>query len=221
MRWLANFIGYLALMSLAMPAVAQVAYPPGVSASDFSALSATVSSVQTTANAAMPTATANAAIATMQASITSAQTSADASVKTVNGIAPTAGNIGGLVKSVQSIGPDASGNVAGIATSSQLSNVMIAGDVIQVISPSNGASITPAASVTVLLVNNSVLLAALTVNMPTSPVDGQRFVVSSAAGVTVLTLTGGTIKGGLATLSVSGFARFVYSANAGYWFRTG
>lgn len=125
------------------------------------------------------------------------------------------------VKSVQSIGPDANGNVAGIATSSQLSTVMLAGDTIQVATPATGATITPATGVTVLLINNSVLLATLTITMPTSPADGQRFIVSSAAGVTLLTLTGGTIKGGLSSLSVSGYARFVYSANAGFWFRTG
>lgn len=126
-----------------------------------------------------------------------------------------------FVRSVQQVLPDATGNVAGIATVPQLNQVMIAADTIHVVTPTTGQTVIPNTGATILFINNAGLIAALSVTMPSNPADGQRFLIAARSGVTILTVTGGTIYGAAGGLSLAGYARFVYSATAGAWFRTG
>ena len=63
-------------------------------------------------------------------------------------------------------------------------------------------------------------LATLTVNLPASPQDGDSALISTSQIITTLTL-GGTIVGTLTSLSLGGFARFIYNTAAGKWFRAG
>jgi hypothetical protein len=94
-------------------------------------------------------------------------------------------------------------------------------DVIQYAVPSSGGTVACDVTTSALVLNNAGLLATLSVTLPPTPVDGQRIIITSGAGVTVLTVTGGTIKGLITTLAINGYARYIYSAAAGAWFRTG
>lgn len=94
-------------------------------------------------------------------------------------------------------------------------------DLIQIAVPATGDTVVSTNNTTVLIINASGLLAALTVTMPSSPVDNQRWMVASGAAITLLTINGGTIKGAATGLSINGYARFIYSASVGAWFRTG
>lgn len=94
-------------------------------------------------------------------------------------------------------------------------------DVLQYSTPAAGATVAMDTGTSLLIVNNSALLLSLTVTLPPNPMDGQRVIIASGAGVTLLTVNGGTVKGLVTGLSVNGYARFAYSAAAGAWFRTG
>jgi hypothetical protein len=94
-------------------------------------------------------------------------------------------------------------------------------DAIQYAAPSSGATVTVAPDKSTLIIDNASLLATLTVTLPGGPIDGQRVTIVSGAGVTALTVNGGTIKGLITALSINGYARFVYSASANAWFRSG
>lgn len=94
-------------------------------------------------------------------------------------------------------------------------------DVLQYSTPVTGGTVAIADGTSLLIINNAALLATLTVTLPPNPMDGQRIIITSGAGVTLLTISGGTVKGLLTGLSVNGYARFAYSSAAGAWFRTG
>lgn len=87
--------------------------------------------------------------------------------------------------------------------------------------PTTGQTVVAGIGVSTLLLDPAGTIAALTVTLPSSPVDGQRFTVSSSAVITVLTINGGTIKGGIGTMSLNGFAKYTYSGTSSTWFRTG
>ena len=96
-----------------------------------------------------------------------------------------------------------------------------AGDAIQYAAPTTGQTVVMASGMSALVLDNAALLATLTVTLPAAPFDGQRVTIASGNGVTALTINGGTVKGTVATLTVNGFARFIYSATAAAWFRAG
>lgn len=98
--------------------------------------------------------------------------------------------------------------------------VLIA-DVMQYVAPASGNTVTTNAGVTLLLIDAGGLLATLSVVLPANPVDGQRIVIASSGIITLLSVTGGTVKGALTTLSANGFARYAYSSQGNAWFRTG
>ena len=72
-----------------------------------------------------------------------------------------------------------------------------------------------------LILNPSGTLAALTVNFPSAPVDGDRIVIASSQIITALTMGNGAMVGTLTSLAVPGFAYFIFSTTAGKWFRGG
>jgi hypothetical protein len=87
--------------------------------------------------------------------------------------------------------------------------------------PTTGQNISMANNIGRLVLNPVGLLASLTITMPSLPIDGQECSFSSSQAITVLTVVGGTIIGGLTTLALGGFASFVYSQAASSWFRAG
>lgn len=95
------------------------------------------------------------------------------------------------------------------------------GDVLQISTdPGNATVVVSNAATTIMLINNSSLLLALTVTLPQNPIDMQRFTVACNAAITAMTINGGTVRGALAGLSLGGFMTFRYSQTLGLWFRT-
>ena len=89
----------------------------------------------------------------------------------------------------------------------------------QYVVPTTGTTITADGS-SVLLLDPAGTLLALTVTMPATPIDKQRFTVSTSQVITGLTITG-TIVGTLTTMALGGFACFQWNATAAKWFRVG
>jgi hypothetical protein len=96
-----------------------------------------------------------------------------------------------------------------------------AADSIQIATPATGGTVTSLTGTNVLFINNTGVLASLTVTFPPNPVDGQRFTVASNNTITTLGFAGATSRGAASTLAVSGYARFVWSTTLGVWFRVG
>jgi len=94
-------------------------------------------------------------------------------------------------------------------------------DAIQFETPVSGGTVQVLPNTMALLLNPAGALAALTIVMPTSPTDGQRCLIASSASITLLSITGATIKGTLASMALNGYARFLYSVAGNCWFRTG
>lgn len=102
-------------------------------------------------------------------------------------------------------------------------------DILMAMNPATGATVSMPDGQIVLDITTTGVLAALTVNLPPNPVNGQRAIIGSAAAITLLTIAAvanaqgvtPAIRGTLASLSASGFIRFHYNANAATWIRTG
>lgn len=88
--------------------------------------------------------------------------------------------------------------------------------------PATGATITVSpsdAAVLVAMVNNTGLLATLTINMPSGAFDGQLLRVTFNAAVTLITWTGTTLVGTLGGALAGGYAGFVWDMTASVWRR--
>lgn len=94
-------------------------------------------------------------------------------------------------------------------------------DVVQYIVPTSGQTIVMPNGMSALVLQPAGLLASLTVTLPSAPIDGQRIVITSTAAITILTVNGGTIYGGLSSFTLNGYERFIYSASLGGWSRSG
>lgn len=94
-------------------------------------------------------------------------------------------------------------------------------DTMQYVVSANGATVQCNNTTTLLLLNRAGTIATLTVVLPLAPVDGQRLTVAAGAAITILNITGATIKGTMATMALNSYARFAYSVDAGFWFRAG
>ena len=88
------------------------------------------------------------------------------------------------------------------------------------------ARVTPVSGATVpltayhTLVDATAALSTLTLTLPGSPADGQRHYVTAIFAITVLTISGGTIKGGApTTLLAAGTMGFLWSAAGAAWYR--
>lgn len=93
--------------------------------------------------------------------------------------------------------------------------------VIQYATPTAGSTVAANSNTTALVLEPAGLLATLTVTMPSGPIDGQVFTVTSTQIVTTLTMSGGTIKSVLASFSANGFASWIYGATGAAWYRIG
>jgi hypothetical protein len=96
-------------------------------------------------------------------------------------------------------------------------------DIVQFAQPTNAQTIQVAPNVSAIVLNPSGLLASLTVTLPANPVDGQRVIIASTAAITVLSVNGNgiTVTGGLGSLTINGYERFIYSAALNAWVRSG
>lgn len=90
---------------------------------------------------------------------------------------------------------------------------------IQYATPTTGQTVVANGSGALVVAPAGTLLA-LTVTVPSSPVDGQTFSIFSTQIITTLTMNGGTIASGLTTIGVNGAAHWKYSATAGTWLRS-
>lgn len=73
----------------------------------------------------------------------------------------------------------------------------------------------------VLLIHNTATIAvSVTIPLPATPVDGQRFTVSSATGSAAATLSSSlTIIGGLTAMAVGGNGTWIYDKTGNKWFK--
>lgn len=92
----------------------------------------------------------------------------------------------------------------------------------QYVTPTTGSTITVNSNGFVkLVINPAGSLLALTVTLPASPTDGDIVTIGTSQAVTTLTMNGGTIVGGLSTLSIASFATYVYNSDSTTWYRMG
>jgi len=87
--------------------------------------------------------------------------------------------------------------------------------------PTAGATVNPVAGTDVLILRPAGALATLTVNVPSSPFNGQEITVVSTQTITTLTMGGGTIIGAPTTLAAGGYAAFVFNGANSEWCRAG
>lgn len=109
---------------------------------------------------------------------------------------------------------------AGI-TQAQASALYKPKNVVQYSAPATGATVAVTVPNTSLILEPAATLAALTVNMPSSPADGDEVRFSSTQIVTVFTIGAGTIVGAITSLAIGSFASYVYRAANTSWYRIG
>lgn len=100
----------------------------------------------------------------------------------------------------------------------------LAGVTVQKETPLTGTAITAGDSCECLIVVPAGTIAALTLNMPAAPYDGQPLEVSFDQIVTALTMAAGgtdTLKGALTAATAKGFAKWRYSKADTTWYRVG
>jgi hypothetical protein len=87
--------------------------------------------------------------------------------------------------------------------------------------PTTGQTIQLANGINDYTVNPAGTIAALTVNLPTTPVDGQTITLSSTQVVTVFTLTApsGTLFNAPAAMATGQTIEYKYLATQGFWIR--
>ena len=93
---------------------------------------------------------------------------------------------------------------------------------IQVATPTTGTSITINDSITSLILKHTATIAALTIVLPASPVNGQLVHISTRSTVTALTLnanTGQTRYGAPTTIAATTPVAFIYESATLSWYR--
>jgi len=73
----------------------------------------------------------------------------------------------------------------------------------------------------VQIIHDAGVTVSLTIAFPSNPFNGQMIFISSAGGITTLSLTTvvGTISNALTTLGVGGNGRYIYISSESKWFR--
>lgn len=94
---------------------------------------------------------------------------------------------------------------------------------IQTAAPATGETVTVDDNTECLVLGHTGTIAALTLNMPANPYDGQPVEVAFNAAITALTMaaTGKTLKGALTAGTANGFAKWRYSKADTTWYRVG
>lgn len=92
----------------------------------------------------------------------------------------------------------------------------------QYVTPTTGATVSVGTTgYTTLFINPAGSLLALTVNLPSSPIDGDTVEVHSSQAITTLTMGNGTIIGPLTTMAIATFAKYRYYSDTTSWTRVG
>lgn len=92
------------------------------------------------------------------------------------------------------------------------------------VAPLTGATVTPDAGTEFCVIDPAGTITALTLNMPATPYDGQRFNVTFDAAVTALTMAApasATLKVALTAASAGSFASWKYNKADTTWYRVG
>lgn len=92
------------------------------------------------------------------------------------------------------------------------------------VAPLTGATVTPDVGTEFCMIDPAGTIAALTLNMPATPFDGQRFTVNFDAVVTALTMAApasATIKAALTAATAAGYATWKYNKADNTWYRVG
>jgi hypothetical protein len=93
---------------------------------------------------------------------------------------------------------------------------------VQTVAPTTGATVAVTSGRNIILiVNPAGTIATLTINMASTPTDGDQVTVASTQIVTALTMGNGTFVGALTRLAVAGFATYIYHSSIGKWLRIG
>ena len=71
----------------------------------------------------------------------------------------------------------------------------------------------------IVLHNVATLIAVLTFSLPANPINGQLVTFSTKGGITLFTITGGSLATTLTTLLAGNSARWVYNSSSSNWFR--
>lgn len=85
--------------------------------------------------------------------------------------------------------------------------------------PLTGGTVNLAAATPIEIIDPAGTLAALTVNLPGSPVDGQLQRVSFTQAITTLTMGGGTISNAPTTAAAAATFEFIYDLATTKWYR--
>jgi hypothetical protein len=89
------------------------------------------------------------------------------------------------------------------------------------VAPLTGATVTMAAAQDRLVIDPAGTLAALTVQLPPSPVEGQLASFSTTKALTVLTVqgqSGASVAGAVLTLPIGGVLGFIYRTSSKTWY---
>lgn len=111
----------------------------------------------------------------------------------------------------------------------QTGDVLLASDlnklalkpVVQSAIPSTGTTVIVNSGTTYLVLNPTVTLSSLTVQLPTPPTDGQLLVITSTQTITTLALTNGTTSGTPTTISTTSPFTIMYVATLTKWIKVG
>jgi hypothetical protein len=68
------------------------------------------------------------------------------------------------------------------------------------------------------IINPATAIAALTINMPASPVDGDVVIMDFTKAITAITYTGGTVSDGAVSSSAGSFQMLVYDSGTNTWY---
>jgi hypothetical protein len=92
----------------------------------------------------------------------------------------------------------------------------------QYATPTTGATVTVNSNGCVrLFINPAGTLVALTVALPSSPIDQDEVTIFASQAITTLTMSNGTVIGPLTTMAVGTFAKYTYFSDTTSWARSG
>lgn len=98
---------------------------------------------------------------------------------------------------------------------------MISVEKIRVVDQSGLTAIFQTTADMIVVVDRATTVPTATCPMPTAPIDGQIFILSSRVAVTNLTMDAGAIpiSGNITTLAAGGQAGWIYDTVSNRWFR--
>lgn len=89
----------------------------------------------------------------------------------------------------------------------------------QIVTPLTGTTVVVSSDSAVLIVKPAGTIAALTITMPTNPVDGQLVVLTFTDAVTSLTINGGTVLNALTTATADTSRQWIFNTASATWYK--